>query len=314
MQCYEEGIPERHERAGSMRLRLRQLEALHKVAEVGSITRAADELGVSQPAVSRLISDLSEQLGFKIFQRRNNLLVPTQEARFLLPDIDRLLARLDHIGELSQNLTARKAGHLKIACLPGFATSHLPGVLASFLNERPAVTVTVEPDRPERILEWMLNEQYDLGITDGFEGHPAVHHKTMNVRTVCIFPMGHRLSTKKTISVSDLDGEKFIHTRKDSHFYRDLHNAFAAKQIEMDSIVEVRQFTSACEFVAKGVGVSVISELDAIGYSGRGIDSRRFEPIVPHRLSLLQPVHKEPSLITLEFLDLFRKSLKPFEV
>ena len=76
-----------------MRLRLRQLEALHKVAEVGTITRAADELGVSQPAVSRLIADLSEQLGFKIFHRRNNLLVPTQEARFLLPDIDRLLAK-----------------------------------------------------------------------------------------------------------------------------------------------------------------------------------------------------------------------------
>ena len=66
-----------------MRLRLRQLEALHTVAEVGSITRAADELGISQPAVSRLLADLSDQLGFKIFQRRNNVLVPTQEVRFL---------------------------------------------------------------------------------------------------------------------------------------------------------------------------------------------------------------------------------------
>lgn len=297
-----------------MRLRLRQLEALHKVAEVGSITRAAEELGISQPAVSRLISDLSEQLGFKIFHRRNNLLVPTQESRFLLPDIDRLLARLDHIGELSQNLTARKAGHLKIACLSGFATSHLPAVLASFLGERPAVTVTLEPDRPERILEWMLNEQYDLGITDGFEGHPAVHGETLDVRTVCIFPVGHPLSARKTVRISDLKGEKIIHSRKDSQFFRELHQAFAANQINMESIVEVRQFTSACEFVAMGVGVSIISELDAIGYSDRGIDFRRFEPTVPHRLSLLQPVHKEPSLITLEFLELFRKSLKPFEI
>ena len=80
-----------------MRLRLRQLEALHTVAEVGSITRAADELGISQPAVSRLLADLSDQLGFKIFQRRNNILVPTQEVRFLLPEIERLLARMDHI-------------------------------------------------------------------------------------------------------------------------------------------------------------------------------------------------------------------------
>lgn len=239
---------------------------------------------------------------------------PTQEARFLLPDIDRLLARLDHIGELSQNLTERNAGHLKIACLPGFATSHLPTVLASFLSDRPGVTVTLEPDRPERILQWMLAEQYDLGITDGFEGHPAVRGETMDVRTVCIFPSQHRFSNKKKILVSDLADEKIIHTRRDSQFFRKLHETFAVHKIELQSVVEVRQFTSACELVAKGLGVSIISELDAIGYSGRGIEFRKFEPAVPHRLSLLQPIHKEPSLITLEFLEVFRASLKPFEL
>ena len=296
-----------------MRLRLRQLEALHKVAEFGSVTRAAKELGISQPAVSRLISDLSDQLGFKIFHRKNNLLVPTQEARFLLPDIDRLLARLDHIGELSQNVTTRKAGHLKIACLPGFATSHLPSVLASFLEERPAVTVTVEPDRPERILEWMLAEQYDLGITDGFDGHPAVQSETLAIRTVCIFPADHPFSQKEKIHVSDLHDQKLIHSRRDSQFFRDLNENFTTHNVKLRSVIEVRQFTSACEFVAEGVGVSVISELDAAGYSGRGIDFRPFEPSVSHRLALLQPIHKEPSLITLEFLDLFRESLKPFQ-
>ncbi|MEP3274858.1 MAG: LysR substrate-binding domain-containing protein [Stappiaceae bacterium] len=295
-----------------MRLRMRQLEALSRVAENGSMTRAAEELGISQPAVSRLLSDLSNQLGFRLFQRRDGGLVPTQEVRFLLPDIERLLDRLDHIGELSRNLTERKAGHLKIACLPGFATSHLPGVLDEFLGERPGITVTIEPDRPERILEWMVGEQYDLGITDGFEGHPAVHSETIELRCVCIFPSGHPFGNKSTIEVADLEGQKLIHTRRDSQFYRDLHEIMQAHGTTMNSFIEVRQFTAACEFVAKGLGVSIVSELDAVGYCGRGVEFKPFNPALYHRLSLVRPTHKDPSLIMIEFLEKFRESLQEF--
>ncbi len=100
---------------------------------------------------------------------------------------------MDQIGEVSQSITERKAGHIRIACLPGFATSHLPAVVARFLKDRPGVSVTIEPDRPERILEWMIDEQFDFGITDGFRGHSAVVSRDIDVRTVCIFPEGHHL-------------------------------------------------------------------------------------------------------------------------
>jgi len=297
-----------------MRLRMRQLEALMAVAETGSMTRAADELGISQPAVSRLLSDLSAQIGFQLFQRRDGVLTPTQEARFLLPDIQRVLERLDHISELSRNLTERKAGHLKVACLPGFATSHLPGVLSAFLEERPGVTVTIEPDRPERIMEWMLNEQYDLGITDGFEGHPAVQSETIDLRTVCIFPEGHRFADKKTVRATDLVEEKIIHTRRDSPFYRAFQDVVQSQGVAINSLVEIRQFTAACELVSRGLGVSVISELDAEGYRNRGVQFRPFEPRIPHRLAIVRPTHKDPSLVMMEFMDMFRESLARYRL
>lgn len=297
-----------------MRLRMRQLEALMTVAEAGSMTRAAEELGISQPAVSRLLSDLSSQIGFQLFQRRDGVLIPTQEARFLLPDIQRVLERLDHIQELSRNLTERKAGHLKVACLPGFATSHLPDVLSAFLEERPGVTVTIEPDRPERIMEWMLNEQYDLGITDGFEGHPAVQSETIDLRTVCIFPEGHPFEEKKIIRAQDLADQKIIHTRRDSPFYRAFQEAVQTQGVAINSLVEIRQFTAACELVSRGLGVSVISELDAEGYRGRGVAFRAFEPRIPHRLAIVRPTHKNPSLVMMEFMDMFRESVAGYRV
>ena len=117
------------------------------------------------------------------------MLIPSKETRYILPDISRVIELMDHIQYTSKDLTARLAGHLRVACLPGFATSHLPNVVASFLERRPDVTITIEPDRPERILEWIIGEQYDCGITDAFTGHPAIESITMDIRTVCIFPL-----------------------------------------------------------------------------------------------------------------------------
>ncbi|MCC5961437.1 MAG: LysR family transcriptional regulator [Rhodobacteraceae bacterium] len=290
----------------------RQLEAFHAVVEHGTMTRASQQLNVSQPAVSRLLSDLANDLGFNLFDRRDGRLVPTQEARFLLPDIRRLLELLNRISETSRDITQRKAGDLRIALLPGFAISHLPRVVADFLKDRPGVTVTLEPDRPERILEWMVGEQFDFGITDGFEGHPAVEHEEVRVRTVCIFPQDSPLARLDVIRPRDLVSQKLIHTRRDSPFFRLLTEAFAADGQSITTFVEARQFTTACEFVAQGVGVSVISELDAVKYRGQGVDYRPFRPVIPHRLSLVRPIHKQPSMITLEFMECFIESLRPF--
>jgi DNA-binding transcriptional LysR family regulator len=296
------------------KLRLRQFEALMAVIQHSSVTRAAKELGISQPAVSRLLADLGQTLGFALFDRRNGRLVPTQEVRFLQSDIQRVLDLMDQIGEVSQSITERKAGHIRIACLPGFATSHLPSVVAQFLNDRPGVSITIEPDRPERILEWMIDEQFDFGITDGFRGHSAVESRDIDVRTVCIFPAGHPLEKCHEITPRDLAGEKIIHTRRDSDFFKSLADAFLDTNTPLSSLVETRQFTAACELVSHGVGVAIVSELDAIKFAPDKVQIRPFLPAIAHRLSLVRPTLKRPSAITLEFIDAFAASLKPFQI
>ncbi|MFT6024459.1 MAG: DNA-binding transcriptional LysR family regulator [Ascidiaceihabitans sp.] len=282
------------------------------VVQHSSVTRAAKELGISQPAVSRLLSDLGHTLGFSLFDRRDGRLVPTQEVRFLQSDIQRVLDLMGQIGDVSQSITQRKTGHIRIACLPGFATSHLPAVIAKFLKDRPGVSFTIEPDRPERILEWMIDEQFDFGITDGFRGHSAVESRDIDVRTVCIFPTGHPLERCTKISPTDLVGEKIIHTRRDSDFFKSLANAFLDTNTPLSTLVETRQFTAACELVSYGAGVAIVSELDAIKFSPDKIQIRPFVPTITHRLSLVRPTLKRPSAVTLEFMDAFAASLAPF--
>ena len=278
----------------------------------GSMTAAAAELGISQPAISRLLSDLGKEFDFQLFDKRSGQLVPSQEVRLLEPDIRRLIELMRQISDASTNITKRKAGHIRVACLPGFATSHLPAVVADFLAEHPGISMTIEPDRPERILEWMITEQYDFGITDGFSGHPAVDQTDVKIRTVCIFPDGHRLEDRTEVGPCDLEGQNIIHTRKDSVFFQDLERCFQKDRFELRSHIEVRQFTAACELVCQGAGVSVVSEIDAVKYRNSGLNFRPFTPALTHRISLVRPIHKSPSLITLEFMEKFESSLTPF--
>jgi DNA-binding transcriptional LysR family regulator len=294
--------------------RLRQLEALMAAVRYGSVTRAAKDLGISQPATSRLLSDLAQSFGFALFDRREGQLVPTREVRFLQPDIQRVLDLMEQIGEASQSITERKAGHIRITCLPGFATSHLPIVVAQFLKERPNLSITIEPDRPERILEWIIGEQFDFGITDSFEGHPAVQSTDIDVRTVCIFPTGHRLQACKVVTPADLDGERIIHTRRDSAFFKSLSDVFASEGCQFSTLVEIRQFTAACALVAQGIGVAVVSELDAERIASEDVQLRPFEPTLPHRLSLLRPTLMRPSMAVQEFIEAFETSLEPYRV
>ncbi|MCG7621853.1 MULTISPECIES: LysR substrate-binding domain-containing protein [unclassified Epibacterium] len=297
-----------------MQFKLRQLQAFKAVAETGSITKAAEMLGVSQPAVSRLISDFSASMDLELFQRRRGILEPTSDSRHLLTEVRRILDGLDHLEDLRRDLKERTGGHMRIACLPGFATSHLPQVLAQFLKERPGVTVALEPDRPERILEWIIGEQYDCGITDGFSGHPATESRDIFIRSACILPPGHPLAAKSSITPADLASEKMIHARRDSRFYRHLSRAFASYNVEINSLVEVRQFTTACTMVQQGLGASVVSALDAEAFRSAGVVVRPFEPEIHHRLSILFPSAVSVPRVVRDFMDVFVDSLAPFTV
>ena len=295
-----------------MKFKLRQLEAFRAVAETGSMTRAAQKLEISQPAVSRLLSDFSNSVGFDLFQRRQGILEPTSDSRYLLAEVTRIIDNLEHLEDLRRDLTERTVGHIRIACLPGFATSHLPGVLVKFLKDRPGVTVSLEPDRPERILEWIIGEQYDCGLTDGFSGHPATISQDLFIRSVCILPEGHSLSEKEFITPSDLGNERLIHTRRDSWFFQELSRAFGSNNMEINSLVEVRQFTTACLMVNDGLGASIVSALDADAFRSSGILIKPFKPRVFHRLSIIQPASGPSSPVVLDFIDAFRESLEPY--
>jgi DNA-binding transcriptional LysR family regulator len=295
-----------------MSLPLRQLEAFHAVVASGSMTEAAVMLNISQPAVSRLVAALEESLGFSLFQRLSGHLLPTPEARVLFDEVEAALAHLNHISKLGKDIQGQNLGHLRVACLPGFATSLLPRILAQFMKARPGMTLTLEPRTSERIQEWISARQFDVGISEKFEYNPAIESETLMIRTVCVIPPDHILSQKQVIRPTDLDGIPFIHTHRDHAIFRALLNAFENEGAAFNCQVESRQFAPACIMVAEGYGVSVVSEIDAREYEQQGLVIRPFQPLIPFQINILYPAYMPRSIAATEFVAAFKDGLAKF--
>lgn len=297
-----------------MPLQLRQLEAFHAVVVNGNMTKAAKFLKISQPAVSRLVASLEENLDFPLFKRMSGRLRATPEAQVLFDEVEKALTNLNHITRLTQDIQGNKGGHLRVTCLPGFATSLLPRVLARFLSKRPGLTLTLEPRDPKRIQEWISAQLFDVGLSEMFEENPTIESEAILIRTVCIAPRGHPLADKKVVTPKDLDGLPLIHISHDHVFYASLQQAFESHGVEFKGLVETRQFAPACIMVAEGYGVSVVSEIDAREYENEGLVIRPFKPSIPFQINILYPAYMPRSIVTLEFVEAFKKSLEPFRL
>ena len=293
-------------------IRIRQLEAFRAIMITGGVTSAAGMLNISQPAVSRLISNLEQTLGFVVFQRRKGRLHPTQEAEFLFGEVERVFANLDQISQISHDILHQKTGHLRIACLPGFSTSLLPSVIADFLSDRPDVTFSVQTRSSARVREWIAAQQYDVGIADEFDGHSAVEHESIVLRSVCVLAGDHRLASRDFIEPKDLEGEPMITNDRDHSFNLAVERKFEDAGVKLERRVEVRQFATACLLANRGIGASIVSSIDAAEYTDQGLVAIPFEPNVPFGIDLLYPAYHPRPLLLREFTDLFKRALEPF--
>lgn len=100
----------------------------------------------------------------------------------------------------------------------------------------------------------MAGEQYDIGITDGFSGHPSVERTEIDIRTVCVFPQGHALGQLKEITPSDLINEKLIHSRRDSVFFKVFPKHFNVRKLNSNQVSKFVNLLRRASLLAMDLG------------------------------------------------------------
>ena len=115
-----------------MKITFRQVDAFRIVVTTGTVTEAAEMLGISQPAVSRLISDFEAEVGFQLFGRSGRVLVPTDEARLLVNEVRQAVSGMEHIKRSATAIARFAHARLNLVTTPALSTQFAPDLVGQF--------------------------------------------------------------------------------------------------------------------------------------------------------------------------------------
>lgn len=241
-------------------MELFQLRSFLEVAEVGSVTRAAESLCLTQPAVTQQIQGLERELGVRLFDRTGRGVRLTKAGEALRVHARQSLAILDDCRHAISDLEGGESGRLVIGA--GVTTSifHLPGWLRAFGERFPKVDVSVRTGRSREVAAMALDREIDLGLVTS-----PTEHKDLNVvalfeeRIVLVAPPGHDLSTRP-VAMDDLNRAPLILFPRGTGFRQYLDRALADAGVSAQVKMETDSVEAIKSFVAVGLGVSFLPE------------------------------------------------------
>lgn len=290
-------------------MRLRQLEAFRAVMLCQTVTRAADMLCISQPAVTRLLSDLEQSAGFMLFERARGRLHPTAEAHLLYEEVHRSLIGVERIARTANAIKTQQRGALHVAAPPSIGLSFLPRAIADFLKDHDEFKFTLGVYDSRTIVDMVIAQRCDLGIVNLSISQTGTHGDSLlTVSLLCAMPTGHRLADRAVIVPADIEGEVFI---ADPNFIgtRMLIDAmFAAHGVNYTpSRVESQASAMTCSLVAADQGISLVDAITAMEYKGSDLRFLPFQPAVPLEFSVLTPLQRTPPRLVESFTAHLRK-------
>ncbi|MGP8487712.1 LysR substrate-binding domain-containing protein [Paraburkholderia fungorum] len=289
-------------------MKIRQLEAFRAIMLHQTVTLASEMLHISQPATTRLLSDLETSLGFKLFDRVKGRLHPTVEAQALFEEVQRSLAGVDRIARAADEIRNLSRGTLQIAAAPAIALSFLPHAIADFLKTRPEAYASLAVHSSRSVVDMVIGQRCDIGFARLTMNHASAHgERLVSAKMVCALPVGHRLCALDMIRPADLAGERFVAHQRSVDARMQIDSLFASHGVELNLQTESQVSHAICSFVEAGAGVSSIDAITAWGYRGNGVVFKPFEPVLTTDFALLTPSHRPAPLLLKPFISHVRK-------
>lgn len=237
-----------------------QLRYFLHVAERGNFTRAAEDLVISQPALSRSIQKLEEELGQPVFQRSSRTVSLTDAGVLLQARAQQVLSIIeDTKAEITDD---GQSGRVRVGAIPTIAPFFLPEVLQRFSADFPRATLVVQENTTDRLLKSCTQGEIDLAILA-----LPVPVKYLEVETLfdeelfLVLPPGHELASKEKIRLGDVEPFPFV-LLDEAHCLSDNIVSFCRrKSFQPVAVERTSQLAMVQELVSLSHGVSMIPEM-----------------------------------------------------
>jgi DNA-binding transcriptional LysR family regulator len=288
---------------------IRQVEVFKAVMECGSVSEAARRLHVSQPSVSKHLSLLETRLGFSLFLRTGNRLVPNSEAIALHQQIEQCYSGLSRLDRFMSDLTQHRHGEVQIAAMPLIAHRWLPEVVAPLLKRYPEVSASFPVRSSNWVAKWVAAGRADLGIAMPGNESGVTVEPLMDLPMVAVMAMDHPLAGDGLLEEGDLAGQSLITLSTFDYsptFFEDL-----LRPILRESGRRIQTFTTyvACELARQGLGIALVDALTAMNFQqdGTGLRVRQMVETRSIQIALLSAANWPRSALADQFMAQVRE-------
>lgn len=290
-------------------MNLRQLEVFRAVMRDGTITAAANTLGISQPAVSKLLAHLEDQLGYALFDRIGGRLVATMEARLIFADVDRAFRQFDMLTALARDVGAAKIGLLRIGASLPIAYSLVPEALAAFRKSHSEVKVHLHTLPKREIADALELGDIDVAITLSPILAPTVRVETLaDIPVVAVCQAGDPLADLAVVRPKDLLGRPLISYASHAEVIGPaLDKAFEVDGEKRDIAIQIASSIGALPLVKRGLGIALVDKLSV--WQADGVVACAFAPEVNMQLSISLNQSRPEARFLAPFLSTLRSAL-----
>jgi DNA-binding transcriptional LysR family regulator len=264
-----------------LHLNVRHLEVFWAVMRSGNQHEAARLLGLSQPAISKVLRYTEDRIGVPLFRRIKGRLQPTQEGEIFFRAVDDIFSRLDAAERLARDLQRRLTGQVTLTTIAAFNAALVPRALGAFLRSQPLVRAGVKVLTPAEVVDRVANSQADLGLTFGPVDPTLVNtHTLCIVPVICAMPQGHRLADRTRLTAIDLEGERLISASERPIWGKMIEAAFATAGVRLSIAVECTQPDLALSMAEAGAGIAIVPSIPVRDDTTMSIHVCPFHPLV----------------------------------
>ncbi|VWX57790.1 putative DNA-binding transcriptional regulator [Burkholderiales bacterium 8X] len=245
-----------------MNVTLRQLQVFQAVAATSSFTRAGRQVGLTQPAVSRCVTELEHQLGLKLLNRTTREVVLTDAGKSLSGRLHGALDELQAALQDVSGMATQRRGRVRVASSPTLSAHLLPDCIALCKQENPALQLIVLDRLQQDALNSVVLGEVDFGVVVDPGEREDLRSETILSEPFCVvLHRSHRLARKRSVAWRQLAGEPLVLLDHASGSRRLIDRALAEQKVDAMVVQEVGHATTVFHMLEAGLGVSVLPEL-----------------------------------------------------
>ena len=263
-------------------MNIKQMEVLRTLLATGSTIASAKVMGLSQSGVSRMLQQLEQDLSITLFARDKGRLVATPEALALGRDAENVLLAVERMTTHAEDLRAGKSGPeiVRIGLPSSMWENFAPAMLMDYVRDFPSVRIETFFETTTAINKLVGERVIDIGFLrmEGETAPSIAVKKVASGTSVCVVPEDHPLVQLEEVSPKDLRNVPLILIGRQRPNRMSLDQTFKRAGVKQMVKIETHTNSSACSYVAHGLGVTIISSFYANLYRHLPVVQRPFVP------------------------------------